>query len=339
MDLGLLTDQSRKTWLNIRVEDLRAQDAQVNGLMSIGEPPLQYTLPVTRGLAGEVLTSNGGGGVQWLPEANIFDQSLNTYDDVQFDSIEVNHAGDAEMVMMYAPDTAYVYEGVAAGADIVHRVLGVDTLVARFNELGSSVESNLSVTGGLDALSVTVAPGPTSYSLPPARALIGAQVLTSDGLGGSAWSFPITTRGSFYFEDHTGTTIFLNGGVGTWGELAGGPGYTLSNASDLVQGPPYQINNLGPTRDFLVVGTFECRLDAVVGNADYRFSVFVNGVLQPQSIIYTQLFEPPATLTRMIAINALVNIPTGGNITVRAMNMTDARDAEAWNASLSIVSI
>ena len=54
---------------------------------NVGRPGIGYTLPTTRGTLDQVLKTNGSGVVTWADDGHSFDQSLNTADNVNFNTL------------------------------------------------------------------------------------------------------------------------------------------------------------------------------------------------------------------------------------------------------------
>lgn len=333
MDLSLLTSDSVKPWLNIRVNELK-----VDTPVQLGTGPSAFTLPDEAGAVGEVLKMVDPSTADWAPASSLFDQSLNTTDDVEFASVEVNHVGDAEMVMAYAPGEAFVYEGAMTGADIYHRVGMVDTLVARFNELGSEVHSDLLVDGATSVGSLEVNPGVTSYTLPADRSLVGNQTLVSDGLGGVTWDYYPTVRGGFQLNDYALTTVINNGGVGTWNPITGPAPFNENWVSGLDQAVPFIISTLGETRLYNVNVTMGVRADGPL-DSNYEFGIFVNGSLDPGTSCSSLVPSNINTGPSVASICGIIQIPVGGSMEIRARNITDAQNLELWSVTMSLVSM
>jgi hypothetical protein len=55
----------------------------------IGQTGSNYTLPTSRGNTGQILQDSGSGSLDWVDSSATSDQSLNTFDNVEFESVKV----------------------------------------------------------------------------------------------------------------------------------------------------------------------------------------------------------------------------------------------------------
>lgn len=117
-----------------------------------------YTLPGIVGDPGSILTSNGAGLATWVPQTinNPFDQELNTFNDVAFNSVNSN--------ILDAGGLLRIGNTTAAAIDIGRGGLSV-------NLFGTIRISN-------------------AYSMPAIAGTAG-YVLTTNGLGFSSWAAPV----------------------------------------------------------------------------------------------------------------------------------------------------
>lgn len=87
---------------NLTLNQMTADDISVDVLtVNNSVPANQFTMPLTRGTAAQVLTSAGDGTTSWQNAAagNPFDQSLNTNDNVSFQNIAVNNISGAQIAV------------------------------------------------------------------------------------------------------------------------------------------------------------------------------------------------------------------------------------------------
>ena len=139
------------------------RDPQGNEKLSVSTGGVKianaYTLPTVVGDPGSILTSNGAGLATWVPQTitNPFDQDLNTFNDVIFNSIRSN-------------------------------VLDNTSLLRIGNTTATAIDIG---RGGLSVNIFGIARISNAYTLPTIAGSNGF-VLTSDGAGLASWAAPVS---------------------------------------------------------------------------------------------------------------------------------------------------
>jgi hypothetical protein len=198
-----------------------------------------YALPTTIGTAGDVLTRTGATSTTWsAPIAlNPFNQSLNTSNNVKFNSVGTPSVDNAGTLTLGGTTATSVIIGNVATPTVIN---GSTTISGGALTANSGVKTNNidSITGGSMTISgttssavdigragiTTTLKGTTSinslFTMPTTAGNTG-DVITKNGVGGTIWSAPQlvgkASQTAVQVIANTTTELPLNGaGIGDW---------------------------------------------------------------------------------------------------------------------------
>ena len=168
------------------INTLQAQALMVSGSSNLGG----LVLPITTGANGQVLSSMGNGGMNWVTPVSDLDVNLNN----------VNVANARLNLGLVIGDNVMAHDGamVTAGNAVSNLLVTGGSISGtpisgssgNFTELSAG---NLTVAGNIEALGALVVTGSTNLGgllLPSANGSVG-QVLSDDGNGNLNWSSPV----------------------------------------------------------------------------------------------------------------------------------------------------
>jgi len=324
--------------------------------------PNTYSLATTRGLVGQVLTSDGAGGSSWQAgggSSNPFDQSLNTTDDVQFANVELAAGGklgwtgkpSQQILDIGAPGAGILVVnadnnlslgapgGIQVNAAVALTVQGATATVQA--NTGDAVV--LSVAGDVKLQAPTgqiqlanqtlVGAVATGFTLPTVRGSPG-QYLRQNVAGLTSWTdFPSAAHGTASMVGNGLPTSFAAAGVYT--PIVGIR--TGSQLQDFTFAPNVlQYTGAEPSQ-FLV--NLSQTWDHAGGTPDlFRLAIFVNGAIVPSSEQRCAL-DSDSDYPRSSSTNAIVQLSNGDQLDVRIANFTDTTQCTVIDHTLSIVKV
>jgi hypothetical protein len=176
---------------------------------------VSYTLPVARGTNNQVLKTDGAGVATWQDDTHSFDQSLNTTDDVKFNSVDTSlidtagelrfksgtgtfamgDAGGSDAGLILQTDNAGLPDfGFNIGGSDSMRLCSTSTLNGFFRNGGGSATMSWTSAGHNFNNDVTIDNGltlgsgvpATQYTFPSTRGALN-QVLKTNGVGVVTW--------------------------------------------------------------------------------------------------------------------------------------------------------
>jgi hypothetical protein len=274
-----------------------------------------YSMPNTLGVAGEVLTVDAGGNIVYGPggSANPFNQDLNTFNDVSFNSVTtanitgpttVKVAGN-DRIVVDSTDTNLFSQNIFTGPSGSYmRLKNNDTFeIGTRNANNGAIECNpnsMAIVGRQSRSSVVLTDTTITTSLSNLGPRVDREIMTStgqefrDGTGfnrlnitnsdgvtiNSAFSLPTTTGSVGDILTRTGTSAT------TWSAPPAAPTYlpTLT-VTNLSQGPSALVQNYtlptrppAPNQLILSVGSYVMDIPSTLP-LQFRVNTISSGIL------------------------------------------------------------
>jgi len=293
-----------------------------------------YALPTTIGTAGDVLTRTGATSTTWAaPVAlNPFNQSLNTSNNVIFNSIQCNSIDASTPLPMVVAGT--IASQIIIGNAATPTTLNGPTIVGQLLTANSGVKTNNidSITGGSMTISgttssavnigrtgiTTTLKGTTSidslFTMPTTAGNSG-DVITKNGVGGTIWSAPQIN--SLYSQ--TAVKTVANTNVETT-LIGAGVGSLSIPANYFTTGMAFRYSTGGVFRDAANNTTFRFRLR----NSGVLFD---SGILTLPNITVSTAWNIDATFSYVGGTNLITNFNFQYN------NGSDARGFTSQNSN------
>jgi hypothetical protein len=332
----------------------------------IGTAPTDYTLPNTRGSAGQILKDVAGNGViSWENDGGGggFNQSLNTTDNVEFNRVDVSVVG--QTIPPLWANTGLVVGGDNSSLTAIQMLTptGSGTAGLKFgdgitnNRAGvfwdNTLENIVLATTGVQRLVVdateikaitnnftigtTSGGGGNQYTLTSGRGTNG-QYLQTLGNGATQWaSLPSATATAI------GETYFLGNALPT--------NLPITNTYTSITG----VRNVGILQNFTALGSImtytgtetryfklEVSIDwEANGSAsrNYQLGFFKNAVLNNSGQMRGKLDNTLGHYPRNITTSCLIQLSTNDTIEVRVRNLDDTQGLLIQDLSFNAISV
>jgi len=322
--------------------------------------PDAYSLATTRGLAGEVLTTDGAGGSSWQPPTggNPFDQSLNVADSVAFASVELAAGGSLgwagkpsqQLLDIGGPGAGSLILNAdanlilgAPGGIQVNAVVGLSMQGATASvqaNTGDAIMLSLAgdvklqaPTGQIQLANTPLIGAPaTGFTLPTVRGTVG-QYLRQNAAGIVSWAnVPSAAYGNLNMIGNATTTTFLAsqtyvviGGAMVAGELAD---FTLG--ANL-------LTYTGETAQFLV-SVSQTWIHGGGTPDEFRLAIFKNGVIVANTEQRANL-DSDTDYPRSSSANGIIELTTNDTIEVRVANWDDTTSVQVVDFAMSVIKV
>lgn len=344
MNLNLLRAPLPKE-LEISVSKLTAEEISASEIL-VGLAGQEYKLPDQVGAIGEILKVDAFGNLSFQPDGGgvVYDQDLNTFNDVKFSKLTVD--SPVPEVVITAPSLDRIKFISQMNGGVLYMVYskqsipGSSLLYAVSPDEFFIFTPSVRCAANLLAPVVTIGSNPFNvYTLPLSRSGIADYVMVSSDDDPVSWNAVPFTRGFFNFRDYAGTTRFNFAGVNLWTAISGSSPFSSLNNRNMTQVGNWEFRNDGATRVFKLDASLSLRLQNSGPPATIEVAFGIDGIESLPSTSVSRVDDAATAFPLETSMTALLVVPQNSTVTIFGRNLTTANPCQIWSCNFTLISV